>query len=118
MAPRWGRQWTCRCWQGTRCTPIGSCSSTLSAASKCSLKRPLRRTWKRHSPRSAVGEAYDASSPGDQIMSVIQEFKKFALRGNVVDMAVGIIIGAAFGTVVKSLVDDILIPPIGILTNR
>ncbi len=42
-----------------------------------------------------------------------QEFKKFIMRGNVLDMAIGIIIGAAFGTVVKSLVDDILMPPIG-----
>ena len=50
-------------------------------------------------------------------MSVIQEFKKFALRGNMIDMAVGIIIGGAFGSVVKSLVDDIIMPPIGILTS-
>ena len=50
-------------------------------------------------------------------MSVIQEFKKFALRGNVIDMAVGIIIGAAFGSVVKSLVDDVIMPPIGMLTG-
>jgi large conductance mechanosensitive channel len=50
-------------------------------------------------------------------MGVIQEFKKFALRGNVMDMAVGIIIGGAFGTVVKSLVDDIIMPPIGALTS-
>ena len=50
-------------------------------------------------------------------MSVIQEFKKFALRGNVIDMAVGIIIGAAFGTVVKSLVDDVIMPPIGYVTS-
>jgi large conductance mechanosensitive channel len=50
-------------------------------------------------------------------MGVIQEFKKFALRGNVIDMAVGIIIGGAFGTVVKSLVDDVVMPPIGWLTN-
>lgn len=46
-------------------------------------------------------------------MGVIKEFKEFAIKGNVMDMAVGIIIGAAFGTVVKSLVDDILMPPIG-----
>ncbi len=44
-----------------------------------------------------------------------KEFKEFALRGNVVDMAVGIIIGAAFGTIVKSLVDDVVMPPIGLL---
>jgi large conductance mechanosensitive channel len=50
-------------------------------------------------------------------MGVIQEFKKFALRGNVIDMAVGIIIGAAFGTVVKSLVDDVIMPPIGAITS-
>jgi large conductance mechanosensitive channel len=43
------------------------------------------------------------------------EFKKFAMRGNVVDMAVGIIIGGAFGTIVKSLVDDVIMPPIGLL---
>jgi large conductance mechanosensitive channel len=48
-------------------------------------------------------------------MSMLDEFKKFALRGNVVDMAVGIIIGGAFGTIVRSLVDDVLMPPIGLL---
>ncbi|MDA8240321.1 MAG: large-conductance mechanosensitive channel protein MscL [Nitrospiraceae bacterium] len=47
--------------------------------------------------------------------SVFKEFKEFALRGNVVDMAVGIIIGAAFGTIVNSLVADIIMPPIGLL---
>lgn len=44
-----------------------------------------------------------------------QEFKEFALRGNVVDMAVGIIIGGAFGTIVRSVVDDVVMPPIGLL---
>jgi len=46
---------------------------------------------------------------------MLQEFKKFAMRGNVVDMAVGIIIGVAFGTIVKSFVADVLMPPIGLL---
>jgi large conductance mechanosensitive channel len=46
---------------------------------------------------------------------MLEEFKKFIMRGNVIDMAVGIIIGAAFGTVVQSLVDDIIMPPIGML---
>ena len=46
---------------------------------------------------------------------MFKEFKDFAMRGNVVDMAVGIIIGAAFGTIVKSLVDDVIMPPIGLL---
>jgi large conductance mechanosensitive channel len=45
---------------------------------------------------------------------MIKEFKEFAMRGNVVDMAVGIIIGAAFGTIVKSLVADVIMPPIGL----
>jgi len=47
--------------------------------------------------------------------SLLQEFKTFALKGNVLDLAVGIIIGGAFGTVVKSLVSDVIMPPIGIL---
>ena len=46
---------------------------------------------------------------------MLKEFKEFAMRGNVVDMAVGIIIGAAFGTIVKSLVADVIMPPIGLL---
>lgn len=48
-------------------------------------------------------------------MSMVQEFKKFAMRGNVVDMAVGIIIGAAFGKIVSSFVADVIMPPLGLL---
>jgi large conductance mechanosensitive channel len=48
-------------------------------------------------------------------MSLIKEFKEFAMRGNVVDMAIGIIIGGAFGKIISSLVSDVLMPPIGIL---
>ena len=48
-------------------------------------------------------------------MGMIQEFREFAVKGNVVDMAVGIIIGGAFGTIVKSLVSDVIMPPIGLL---
>ncbi len=48
----------------------------------------------------------------------INEFKKFAMRGNVIDMAVGIIIGAAFGKIVDSLVKDIIMPPIGLLMGK
>ena len=44
---------------------------------------------------------------------MLKEFKEFIMRGNVIDMAVGIIIGASFGTIVKSLVDDVIMPPIG-----
>lgn len=46
---------------------------------------------------------------------MLKEFKEFAMRGNVVDMAVGIIIGGAFGTIVKSLVTDVMMPPIGLM---
>ncbi len=48
---------------------------------------------------------------------MFKEFKEFALRGNVVDMAVGIIIGAAFTTIVRSMVDDIIMPPFGVVTG-
>jgi large conductance mechanosensitive channel len=50
-------------------------------------------------------------------MGLLKEFKDFALRGNVVDMAVGVIIGGAFGAIVKSLVDHVMMPPIGYLTG-
>lgn len=49
---------------------------------------------------------------------MLKDFKEFAMRGNVVDMAVGIIIGAAFGLIVKSLVDDVIMPPIGLILGN
>ena len=49
---------------------------------------------------------------------MLQEFKKFALRGNVVDLAVGVIIGAAFGKIVDSMVKDVIMPPIGLALGR
>jgi large conductance mechanosensitive channel len=48
-------------------------------------------------------------------MTILKEFREFAVRGNVVDMAVGIIIGGAFGTIVQSLVKDVIMPPIGVM---
>ncbi len=48
---------------------------------------------------------------------MFDEFKKFIMRGNVIDLAVGVIMGTAFGAVVKSLVDDVIMPPIGMLTG-
>ncbi len=48
-------------------------------------------------------------------MSLIKEFKEFAMKGNVVDMAVGVIVGAAFGKIVTSLVGDVIMPPIGLM---
>lgn len=50
-------------------------------------------------------------------MSMLKEFREFALKGNVVDLAVGVIIGAAFGTIVSSLVDDLIMPLIGAVTG-
>jgi large conductance mechanosensitive channel len=50
-------------------------------------------------------------------MSILKEFKTFAMRGNVIDMSVGIVIGAAFGKIVSSIVNDIIMPPIGILVG-
>jgi len=50
-------------------------------------------------------------------MSLVSEFKAFAMRGNVVDLAVGVIIGGAFGKIVASLVADVFMPPIGVLTG-
>ena len=50
-------------------------------------------------------------------MSILKEFKEFAVKGNAVDMAVGIIIGAAFGKIISSLVADVVMPPIGVLVG-
>lgn len=50
-------------------------------------------------------------------MKIIKEFKKFAVKGNVIDLAIGVIIGGAFGKIVSSLVSDILMPPISLLTG-
>ena len=52
------------------------------------------------------------------LKNALNEFKKFALRGNVLDMAVGIIIGASFSKIVDSLVKDILMPPLGLLLGK
>lgn len=52
------------------------------------------------------------------LKNFMNEFKTFAMRGNVIDMAVGIIIGGAFGTIVNSLVNDVLMPPIGMLLGK
>jgi len=49
---------------------------------------------------------------------MLKEFKEFAMRGNVVDMAVGIVVGVAFGGIITSLVNDILMPPIGLLLGK
>ena len=50
-------------------------------------------------------------------MSILKEFKEFAMRGNVIDLAVGVVIGGAFGKIVSSLVENIIMPPIGVITG-
>ena len=50
-------------------------------------------------------------------MALLKDFKEFAMRGNVIDMAVGVVIGAAFGKIISSLVDDIIMPLIGVVTG-
>jgi large conductance mechanosensitive channel len=67
------------------------------------------------SPLNARLTTGHAGSKGDRML---KEFKEFAVRGNVVDMAVGIIIGAAFGKIVDSLVKDVIMPPIGLLLGK
>jgi large conductance mechanosensitive channel len=56
-------------------------------------------------------------SKGDKNMGMMQEFEEFAVKGNVIDLAVGIVIGTAFGKIVNSLVNDVIMPPIGILIS-
>jgi large conductance mechanosensitive channel len=65
--------------------------------------------------RTGWGPALLAATTGGKTMSFFSEFKAFAMRGNVVDLAVGVVIGAAFGKIVTSLVDNIIMPPIGVL---
>ncbi|MDB6108770.1 MAG: mscL [Pedosphaera sp.] len=60
---------------------------------------------------------FGAKIQPEKELAVLREFKEFALRGNVVDLAVGVVIGAAFGNIVTSLVRDIIMPPIGKLTG-
>ena len=50
-------------------------------------------------------------------MPVVKEFKEFAMKGNVIDLAVGVVIGAAFGRIVASLVSDVMLPPLGLMTG-
>jgi large conductance mechanosensitive channel len=65
-----------------------------------------------------VHKGFSICNKSEEEVTMFKEFKEFAMRGNVVDMAVGIIIGAAFGTIVSSLVADIIMPPIGLLLGN
>jgi large conductance mechanosensitive channel len=61
---------------------------------------------------------YFPLQPKECVMKMMAEFKAFAMRGNVIDMAVGIVIGGAFGKIVSSFVADVIMPPIGLLMGR
>src|SRR5436853_5886119 len=63
-------------------------------------------------------KAVVAFEPTKKAFSLLDEFKKFAMRGNVIDLAVGVIIGAAFGKIVDSLVKDVIMPPIGLILGK
>jgi large conductance mechanosensitive channel len=66
----------------------------------------------------ANGRLATVPNTGNPEMGMLKEFKEFAVKGNVVDMAVGIVIGAAFGKIVTSMVSDIVLPPIGLLLGN
>src|SRR6188508_1369521 len=85
----------------------------------------LRRTRQgKGATKLAPGEKFSKrtpkppSGPGYTILVMLKEFREFAARGNVIDLAVGVIIGAAFGKVVSSLVTDVVMPPIGMVIGR
>src|SRR6184192_1497972 len=87
----------------------------------CSRARRSRRRWnacsKRIRPDGHVGAKTRQVCCGRRL-AMWKEFKAFILKGNVIDLAVGIIIGAAFGKVVDSLVNDVIMPPIGLALGR
>ena len=68
-------------------------------------------------PESGLSRARPTNLKGDAV-SLLSEFKEFAARGNVIDLAVGVIIGASFGKIVTSLVEQVVMPPIGLLLGR
>jgi large conductance mechanosensitive channel len=76
--------------------------------------------WTGHQALILSGDAFlyddtaDFAQPQERPMSMMSEFRDFAMRGNVVDMAVGIVIGGAFGKIVSSFVKDVLMPPLGV----
>ena len=65
--------------------------------------------------RTKQRRSYQNTNEGGCTMSLMSEFKEFAVKGNVVDMAVGIIVGGAFGKIVSSFVSDVIMPPIGLM---
>jgi large conductance mechanosensitive channel len=66
---------------------------------------------------SASTSKTNADPPGAQALSIFSEFREFIARGNVIDLAVGVIIGAAFNDIVKGLVDNVIMPPVGLILS-
>src|SRR5271157_719377 len=97
-------------------------TSSVSASSSCRPGEPCLRGWPCDSLRDeATGSSMDLKdlnpakqvfslNPAKQVFSLFDEFREFAFKGNVIDLAVGVIIGGAFGNIVKSLVDHIILP--------
>src|SRR5215210_9203230 len=77
--------------------------------------RCVARSFQRRHALAVATRTSRIPGTGGSTMAVGREFREFVVRGNVIDMAVGIIIGAAFGAIVASLVDDIIMPPVGLL---
>src|SRR5690242_12008444 len=75
----------------------------------------MKRLHRRAQARDSTGGT--DNNPGATQMSLAKEFKEFAMRGNVIDLAVGVVIGTAFGKIVSSLVDSIVMPVLGVLTS-
>src|SRR5690606_36497685 len=98
--------------------PLLSCSGESCAGGKDSFARKRRVT---KSDDFHIGGLATPASPhganaeDPPMKKILDEFREFALKGNVLDMAIGIIIGGAFGTIVQSLVKDVIMPPIGML---
>lgn len=103
------------CESGARIDHAGGCGTIANGA--CGPPRAKRSDAVAYGEYFCVaGTVYSALTHGNQgEMVMLKEFREFAMRGNVVDMAVGIIIGGAFGTIVKSLVADVMMPPLGML---
>jgi ethanolamine transporter EutH len=78
-------------------------------------KRSYRDLWQGEGVESIKGVGAENLTSLDRRIAMYREFKEFAMRGNVVDLAVGVVIGAAFGKIVTSFVEDVLMPPIGLL---
>jgi large conductance mechanosensitive channel len=82
------------------------------------LNKKIRLFWRKNQQFFIFENTILSVKKGVVFLGLIKEFKEFAARGNVIDLAVGVIIGAAFGKIVSSLVNDIVMPPIGLVLGK